>query len=100
MENGRIPKYILYWERIDGKRNLGRPTIERCVQTEHEATEYWPEKMEELATDRFKWRSYLQATLKVGKESIITVLENKLRKEKLNTANLVVASTVTNSLYP
>ena len=53
---------------------------------------------EELATDRSKWRSYLQATLKVGEENIITALENKrrLRKEKLNTANLVVVKTVTN----
>ena len=45
---------------------------------------------EELATDRSKWRSYLQATLKVGEENIITALENqrRLRKEKLNTAKL------------
>ena len=57
---------------------------------------------EELATDRSKWRSYLQATLKVGEENIISTLENKrrLRKEKLNTANHVVANTVTNGLDP
>ena len=59
-------------------------------------------KWENIATDRSKWRSYLQATLKVRKENIITALENKrrLRKEKLNTGNLVVANTVTNGLDP
>ena len=44
----------------------------------------------------------MQATLKVGEENTITALENKrrLRKEKVNTANLVVANTVTNGLDP
>ena len=47
------------------------------------------------------WRSYLQATLKVGK-NIITALENKcrLKKENLKTANLVVDNTVTNGVHP
>ena len=51
-------------------------------------------KWEELATDHSKCRSYLQVTYKV------TASENKhrLQKVKLKTANLVVASTVTNSL--
>ena len=58
--------------------------------------------MNELATDRTKWKSYLQAILKVGEENIITVLENKrrLKKEKLITANLVVVNNVTNGLDP
>ena len=58
-------------------------------------------KWEELATDRSKLRSYLQATLKVTEENIITALENKhrIRKEKVNTDNLVAVQTVTNGLY-
>ena len=57
-------------------------------------------KWEELATDRSKWRSYLQATLKIG-EKKITVLENKRRlKKNKNTVNIVVVNTVTNSLDP
>ena len=57
---------------------------------------------EELTTDRSMWRSYLHATLKAGEENIIAALENKrrLRKEKLNTANLIVANAVTNGLDP
>ena len=59
-------------------------------------------RKEELATDRSKLTSYLQANLKVGEENIITSLENnrRLRKEKLNTANLVVVNTMTNGLDP
>ena len=55
-------------------------------------------KLGELVTDRSKWRSYLQATLKFGEKYIITTLENKrrLKKEKLKTTNLVVANNVTN----
>ena len=55
-------------------------------------------KWEELATESSKRNSYLQATLKVSKKYIITALENKrrLKKEKLETANLVVDNTVTN----
>ena len=54
-------------------------------------------KWKELDTDRSKWRSYLQVTLKIG-EKKITTLENKrrLKKEKLNTANIAFANTVTN----
>ena len=59
-------------------------------------------RKEELATDRSKLTSYLQANLKVGEENITTALENncRLKKEKLNTANLVVVNTATNGLDP
>ena len=57
-------------------------------------------KWEKLVTDRSKWRSYLQTILKVREKNIITALENKRRvkNEKLKTANLVVAKTVTNQI--
>ena len=43
-----------------------------------------PKNWEELAMDRFNWRRYLQAVLKLGDKSIITALDNrrKLQKEK------------------
>ena len=55
---------------------------------------------EELATDHSMCRSYLQATLKVGEENILTALENKhrVKKEKLNNVNLLVVNTLTNDL--
>ena len=55
-------------------------------------------KWENIATDRSKWRSYLQITLKVGEENIIAALENKhrLTKENLYSSNIVVASIGTN----
>ena len=39
-------------------------------------------KWEELATDRYKWKSYLQAALKVGGKYIITAFDNKRRFKK------------------
>ena len=49
-------------------------------------------KCEELALNRSKWISYLQAVLKLDKKKI-TVLDNKrkLQKETVQSANLVVA---------
>ena len=38
--------------------------------------------MEELDTDRSKWKSYLQAILNIGEK--ITALENKHRLKKEN----------------
>ena len=71
------------------------------MQTGHEGTEFSYEENNwgKLGTDRSKWRSYLQVTLKIG-EKKITTLENKrrLKKEKFKTANLEVANTVTNGL--
>ena len=44
-------------------------TLFRCVQAGHEGTEYIDlNERDELATDRSKWRNYLQITLKVGEK--------------------------------
>ena len=105
MKDGRIPKDILYGELIAGKRNLGRPQLHNrkvCKRDMKELSIDENKWWEELATDRSKWKSYLQATLKVGEKNIITALENKcrLKKENLKTANLVVDNTVTNGVHP
>ena len=59
-------------------------------------------KWEELAIERFKWRTYLQATLDFGEKNIITALENKhrVKKDTLKPPNFAVANTVTNGLDP
>ena len=49
--------------------------------------------MEELATDRSKWRRYFQAILKVGDNNIITAL--KINPDSRNKKQIVV-NTVTN----
>ena len=54
-------------------------------------------KWEELATDQ-KWRSYLQATLKIGEKRNHCLRKQTQAQEKLKIANLVVANTVTNQI--
>ena len=101
MEN--IPKNILYGEFIDSKRNLRRPQLHYRDVSKRPIEELNIDliKWEELAMDRSKWKSSLQSILKVCKKKF-TVLENKRRllKEKIKTANIVVANTVTNGLDP
>ena len=87
-----------------GKCNLGHQQLRYRDVCKRDMKELGIDKneWEELATDPSKWRSYLQTTLKVGEENIITALENKrrLRKDKIKTSNLVIANTVTNGPDP
>ena len=87
MKDGRIPKDRLYGVLSADKRILGRPQLryqDMCKRDMMESS-IDKNKWEKLATDRSKWRSYLQATLKAGENNIITALENKrrLNKEKI-----------------
>ena len=82
MNDGRIPKDILYRELIAGKRNLGRPQLwdfyrhvwikfeSKCVQAGHGGTEYWPERtchwplqVEKLSANNVTWQIKLLTTL-------------------------------------
>ena len=83
IKNGRNPEDILYAELTAGKCNLERSQLryrDLCKRDMKELS--IDKKWEELATYRSKWKSYLQATLKVGEKSIITALENKRRLKK------------------
>ena len=75
MKDGIIPKDILYGKLTTGKRNLERPCYRDVCKRDKELS-IDKNKWEELATDRFKWRSYLQATLKALE------IKRRLRKEK------------------
>ena len=104
MNDGRIPKELLYGELSSGKRNLGRPQLryrDVCKRDMKEVSININE-WEELATDRSKWRGYLRTALKVGEEKIVRGLETrrKIRKERLNTANHVVVNTASRGLDP
>ena len=104
INDGRIPKDLLYGELNAGKRNLGRPQLRYRDVCKRDMKELCINKneWEELATDRTKWRDYLRAALEVGEEKIVRVLENRrrIRKERLNTANHVVDNTATRGLDP
>ena len=76
MENGRIPKDLLYGELGHGSRTVGRPTLcfkDSCkcdtFATGHMDMDNW----ETLAGDRSRWRTNCTVLLGTG--------ESKLRRE-------------------
>ena len=70
MKDGRIPKDILYGELIAEKHKFGRPQLHYRDVCNRDVKELNIDlnKWKEFTTDRSKWRSDLQATLKVGEK--------------------------------
>ena len=70
MEDGRIPKDILYGELASGKRSVGysqlryKDVCKRDLKGMDISTQSW----EDMAADRTSWRSTLQRQLKAGEE--------------------------------
>ena len=88
MEDGRIPKDILYGQLATGKRDTGRPQLRYrdVVKRDLKAIEINTEHWEELATDRLSWRSTLTVRLKTGEDQLKSAAEEKRsrRKERCN----------------
>ena len=88
MEDGRIPKDILYGELAAGSRTTGRPqlrykdTCKRDLKALNIETESW----EKLAGDRTRWRSTLNQHLQSGEAKLLGMAADKRarRKERLN----------------
>ena len=88
MEDGRIPKDILYGELTAGSRTTGRPqlrykdTCKRDLKALNIETESW----EKLAGDRTRWRSTLNQHLQYGEAKLLSMAADKRarRKERLN----------------
>ena len=77
LDDGRIPKYILYGELALGRRTTGHPRLrykDVCVRDMKAIdTMSW----EGLAADRTKWRSVLKQHLKTGKDKLMTDAADK-----------------------
>ena len=72
VEDGRIPKDILYGELALGRRTTGRPHlryIDVCVR-DMNAVDIDTMSWEGLAADRTKWRSALKQHLKTGEDKL------------------------------
>ncbi|CAH1233105.1 Hypp587 [Branchiostoma lanceolatum] len=86
MEDGRIPKDLLYGELISGKRRTGRPQLrfkdvcKRDLKALDIDTEHW----EDLASDRSRWRCTLFRQLKSGEVRLMHSAEEKrIRRKEL-----------------
>ena len=88
MQDGRIPKDILYGELASGKRSIGRPQLryKDVCKRDIKALDINTKNWEEVAADRSKWRSVLHKQLKSGEEKILTTANEKRAKRKARTA--------------
>ena len=61
MEDGRIPKYILYGELASGKRSVGRPELRYndACKRDLKALDIDTKSWEDTSADRSRWRSML-----------------------------------------
>ena len=71
MENGRIPKDIIYGELASGRRTKGRPqfSYKDVCKRDMKALNIKTESWEDLAADRMIWRGTLNQHLKSGRRS-------------------------------
>ena len=73
MEDGRIPKDILYGELASGRRSKGCPQLryKDVCKRDMKATDINTDSWEDLAADRMMWRSTLNQHLKTGENKLV-----------------------------
>ena len=84
MEDGRIPKYIIYGELALGRRTTGRPHLrykDICVR-DMKAVDIDTKSWEGLAADRTKCRSALNQHLKIGEGNLMAAAADKRARRK------------------
>ena len=88
MEDGRIPKDILYSELASGKRTVGRPQLryQDVCKRDLKALDINTQSWEDMAADRRSWRCTLQRQLKAEEEQIQTLAEEKRARRKARTS--------------
>ena len=88
MEDGRIPKDLLYGELASRRRSKGRPQLHlKVVCKRHmKALDINTDSCEDLAADRLMWRSTLNQRLKTGEKKLVNaeVGKSACRKERKN----------------
>ena len=89
MEDGRIPKDILYGELASGRRSKGRAQLcykdvrKRDMKALGINTDSW----EELAADRMMWRSTLNQHLKTGERKLLNAKTSRRNSNRPETAH-------------
>lgn len=90
MEDGRIPKDILYGELATGRRSTGCPHLrfKDVCKRDMKALAIDIKSWEELANDRSKWRNTLNKHLKSGEEKLIKeAAEKRARRKERNNSS-------------
>ena len=91
MEDGRIPKDLLYGQLASGCRPVGRPALRYNDVRKRDLilTDINPDSWEKLARDRDGWRHAVRDGVRSGEEKRNLQLEDKRtkRKEKQQTAD-------------
>ena len=91
MEDGHIPKDLLYGQLPSGRRPLGRPALryKDVCKRDLKLTDINPESWEKLADDRDSWRHAVRDGFRSGEEKRNLQLENKptQRKERQQTTD-------------
>ena len=90
MDDGRIPKYILYGELALGRRTTGHPHLrykDVCVR-DMKAVDIDTVSWEGLAADRTKWRSGLKQHLKTGKDKLMIDAADKRARTKEDSSSM------------
>ena len=84
MEDGRIPKDILYGQLATGKRRTGRPQLRYsdACKRDMKALDIDVRDWEDLAADRPKWRAALTTHLKAGEKKMTAAAEEKRARRK------------------
>jgi len=84
MPDGRIPKDLLYGELATGKRAKGRPQLrfKDVCKRDMKALDIDPERWEELADDRDRWRRDLCRGLQRGEVKLRQAAEEKRARRK------------------
>ena len=89
MEDGRIPKDILYGELATGKRKTGRPQLrfKDVCKRDMKALDMDIDSWEDLASDRSGWRSTLHTQLQVGETKLLEKEAEKRARRKSSAKN-------------
>ena len=90
MEDGRIPKDILYGELALGRRTTGRPHLrykDVCAR-DMKAVDIDTMSWEGLAADRTGWRSALKQHIKTGEAKLMTAAADKRARRKEGSSSI------------
>ena len=85
MEDGRIPKVLLYGELGTGSRPIGRPKLrfKDVCKRDMLATGLPTVNWETHASDRSDWRAMCSEALRTGEDMLLAEAENRRAKRKI-----------------